>query len=65
MLAAIEMRAKLNTFFGEFSQIGQRKYLKTARIRQERTIPRGKFMQPAKRSNGLDARSQKKMVCVA
>ena len=47
LLAAVEMRAKFDAFFGQFSKIGQRKHLKSARIGQKRAVPGRKFMQPA------------------
>ena len=59
------MRAKCDAFFADFAQFVQAENLEAAGIGKDRARPRHKTVEPAEPSNGLDSRTQVKMIGIA
>ena len=62
---AVDGRAKVRTFFGDFPRLRQTPHLKTAGIREDRPLPMHEAMQPLMCRDHLEAGPQKQMKGVA
>ena len=65
MLRTVNMAAELTAFLLQLADAGQRKDLKTARIGQDRTVPRIKLMQTACLAQDVQSRAQIQVISIA
>ena len=64
-LVTVEMRVEAAPVLGHFAELREGEHLKTARIREYRTIPPHKLVKPACRSYDLSPRPEHEVVGVA
>ena len=62
---AVDRALECTAFFGQLAHIGQRKYLETARVGQNRFVPANKFVQAAELFDDFQTWAQPQMVSVA
>jgi hypothetical protein len=63
--SAIEVILKMDAFLGDPAKLGQRKYLETAAVREERPIPAGKVVESSKVLDHPHARPHEEVVGVS